>query len=512
MVLVAYHKELVMPGQPQDTLPLAALSPQERTRALERYRMLQPCMEHDVPLTRVARHRGIPLRTAQRWLAQYRRDGFVGLARRERRDRGHPHGLPSELTQMIEGLALRQPPPTVALVHRQVRDVALRHGWPVPNYKRVYRVVKQLDPALVTLAQDGSKTYRTTYDLLYRREAEQPNDIWQADHTLLDVWVRENNGPPVRPWLTVILDDYSRAIAGFRLSVQAPSIMQTALTLRQAIWRKPLPRWKIFGIPGTFYTDHGRDFTSDHLEQVSADLHMELVFSEPGMPRGRGKIERFFRTVNQMLLSGLPGYTPAGLPPAHAVLTLSAFEAELQRFILDEYHQRPHSETGEPPQARWEGGGFLPRLPESLEQLDLLLLTVAKSRQVRPDGIHFQGLRYLDLTLAAYVGESVIIRYDPRDMAEIRIFHHDRFLCRAICAELAGETIALRDIIQARNRRRRDLRHTLQDRSRTVEALLEAHRGASLGNETAVADDPAVTPEDHTARVNTPRLKRYLHE
>ena len=45
---------------------------------------------------------------------------------------------------------------------------------------------------------------------------------------------------------------------------------------------------------------------------------------------------------------------------------------------------------------------------------------MAKSRKVHPDGIHFQSLRYLDLTLAAYVGESVIIRYDPRDMAEIR--------------------------------------------------------------------------------------------
>ena len=210
---------------------------------------------------------------------------------------------------------------------------------------------------------------------------------------------------------------------------------------------------------------------------------MALVFSEPGMPRGRGKIERFFRTVNQMLLCGLPGYTPAGLPSDHAVLTVSAFEAKLQHFILDQYHQRPHSETGEPPQARWEGGGFLPRLPESLEQLDLLLLTVAKSRKVRPDGIHFQGLRYLDLTLAAYVGESVIIRYDPRDMAEIRIFHDNRFLCRAICAELAGETISLRDIIRARNRRRRDLRQTLQERSRMVEALLEAHRGDLHGDD-----------------------------
>jgi len=501
-------QERAMHGQPQDPLPLAALSPHERERALERYRMLQPCVEHHVPLTHVARHHGIPLRTAQRWLAQYRREGFARLARRRRSDRGHPHGLPPELTQMIEGLALRTPPPTVALVHRQVCDLALRHGWPVPNYQRVYRIIKHLAPALVTLAHDGSHTYRTTYDLLYRREADKPNDIWQADHTLLDIWVRQDEGPPARPWLTIVMYDYSRAIAGFGLSFQAPSSLQTALILRQAIWRKPVPQWRVAGIPATFYTDHGSDFTSHHLEQVSAELKMALVFSEPGMPRGRGKIERFFRTINQLLLCGLPGYTPAGRPSEHAILTVAAFEAELQQFILDHYHWHPHSETGEPPQARWEGRGFLPRLSESLEQLDLLLLTVAKSRQVRPDGIHFQGLRYLDLTLAAYVGESVIIRYDPRDMAEIRIFHDHRFLCRAICTELAGETIALRDIIQARNRRRRDLRHTLQDRSRMVEVLLEAHRGG----EPLATNDLASPAETNTARVEAPRLKRYFNE
>src|SRR5439155_2193260 len=121
--------------------------------------------------------------------------------------------------------------------------------------------------------------------------------------------------------------------------------------------------------------------TSAPLAQVSADLHMFLVVSAPGMPRGRGKIERFFRTVTQMLLCALPGYTPAGMPPDHAILPVAAFEAKLQQFILEQYHQRPHRETGEAPQARWEGSGFLPRLPKSLEQLDLLLLTVATSRK-----------------------------------------------------------------------------------------------------------------------------------
>jgi putative transposase len=169
-----------MNEQAQNILPLAALPPKERSRALERYRMLQPYVEHDMPLTHVARHHGIPLRTVQRWLAQYRRNGFAGLARRQRSDRRQPHGLHPELTQIIEGLALRKPPPTAALVHRQVCDVALRNGWPVPNYHRVYRVMQRLDPALVTLAHDGTKTYRTTYDLLYRREAEQPRSIYRS--------------------------------------------------------------------------------------------------------------------------------------------------------------------------------------------------------------------------------------------------------------------------------------------------------------------------------------------
>jgi putative transposase len=130
------------------------------------------------------------------------------------------------------------------------------------------------------------------------------------------------------------MDDDSRAIAGFKLSFEAPSAIQTALTLRQAIWRKPLPQWKNRGIPVTFYSDHGSDFTSAHLEEVSADWGISLVFSEPSTPRGRGNIERFFRTVNQMLLCGLPGYTLAGLLPDHAVLTVLAFEAKLQHFIL----------------------------------------------------------------------------------------------------------------------------------------------------------------------------------
>ncbi len=159
-------------------------------------------------------------------------------------------------------------------------------------------------------------------------------------------------------------------IVGYRLSFQVATALTTALTLRQAIWRKEDPRWSACGIPSVFYTDHGSDFTSKHMEQVAVDIGMELVFSEKGVPRGRGKVERFFRSVDQLFLQDVPGYAPKGYGEAEATLTLPAFEQRFRTWLLEDYHHRVHSETGYLPKDRWEVGGFAPRMPTSLEQLD----------------------------------------------------------------------------------------------------------------------------------------------
>ncbi|MEU8359764.1 hypothetical protein AB0C27_27470 [Nonomuraea sp. NPDC048882] len=125
-----------------------------------------------------------------------------------------------------------------------------------------------------------------------------------------------------------------------------------------------------------------------------ADLKVTPVFK--GQPHGHGKIERLIGTVNQMCLAHLPGYAPRGTcdRAGQATLTLPQLDAAIGRFFHQVYNQRPHSETKTAPQARWEAGAFIPRMPGSLEQLDLLLLTVAKPRKIHTDGIHFLSLRY----------------------------------------------------------------------------------------------------------------------
>mgnify|MGYP001761618849 FL=1 len=107
------------------------------------------------------------------------------------------------------------------------------------------------------------------------------------------------------------------------------------------------------------------------------------------------------------------------------------------------------------------------------------------------DGIHFEGLRYTAATLAPFVGSTVSVRYDPRDVTEIRVFHRDVFLCTAISTEHQTETISLKQIQAARNAHRRALRGQIHERIAIVNPKL----------------DDTTTPA--AVETDRPRLKTY---
>ena len=76
----------------------------------------------------------------------------------------------------------------MATIHRKVAETAKNRGEHIPSYTVVYRLIRKLEPALLTLAHEGTKAYSEPFDLVHRREAEAPNAIWQADHTELDIF------------------------------------------------------------------------------------------------------------------------------------------------------------------------------------------------------------------------------------------------------------------------------------------------------------------------------------
>lgn len=458
----------------------------------QRWRILRLNIEDEIPLAELARASGIGLRTLQRWKANFREHGYTGLSRETRRDQGRRR-IDEALIKQIEDLGLARPRASIATIHRVVTSIAHEQSLRPPSYSTVRNIITALDPGLRTLALEGPTAYRDKYELAMRRRAVTANAMWQSDHTMLDILIRDTNGKPVRPWLTIVEDDHSRAICGYTVFTGAPSAMNTALALRQAIWHKSEPRWAMCGIPDVLYVDHGSDFTSSHVAQSAIDLHIHIVHSAVARPQGRGKIERFYGTINTELLPTLAGHLAPGQRHPEPALNLSQLDQAIGAFIL-EYNHRVHRSIGTTPHEAWIGDGWLPRMPEGLSDLDGFLLHVARERTVQRDGIHFQGLRYLSPTLASYVGGPVTIRYDPRDISEIRVFDHGTFVCTAIDEEHAGKTFSLKDIQAARNARRRALRTRLNERIPI----------ATTDEPTPEAPEPAPPPR--------PKLKTYAED
>ncbi len=431
--------------------------------AVERYRTLEPHLIDGVTLADLARAGVASERTLQRWLQRYRVEGLSGLGRSSRSDQGKVH-VPDHLLAVVRELATKRPRPPVSAIHRKVAALAVAEGGRAPSYSSICRIVGSVPERRIAAATDPA-AYRDHHELVHRREASASNEMWQADHTVLDILVLDDAGKPVRPWLSVVLDDHSRAIAGYFISLDAPSALDTALALRHAIWRKADPDWIVSGIPEQLYVDNGADFVSEHVEQACMALKIRLTHSLPGRPRGRGKIERLFRTINDMFLPDLPGHLIRAKPLSPPTLSLGDLRARFEAFVCGVYHQRLHGSTGEAPVARWQKGGFLPAMPDSLDQLDMLLVHVPKLRKVLRDGIRLLGRRYVEPTLAAFVGEMVTVLYDPRDLTEVHVYHEGWFVCRALSPEhLAAPS--LRDIQRAR----RDAKNRDLDQPTTMEA------------------------------------------
>ena len=440
--------------------------------ATEKYACLEPVLAGRQSEHHAAQLAGVAYRTVQRWLSQYKQHGLAGLDTACRADQKKPRPINTEWQEVTRALALARPAYQISDIYAWMVNQATLTKQTPPTYPTVRRWFSQLEPALLVLARKGSEAYRQECELVYRWETASPNALWQADHTPLDVAVVDDKGRVVRPWLTLIEDDYSRCVCGFYLSVDHPNALHTALALRHAIYPKGKATWPVCGIPQRLYTDRGRDFLSKHLAEICLRLHIEVVRTRPRRPRGKGKVERLFGSLNTGLLRTLPGYTKAPAPdPSPSLLTLKQLEAKLEAFITDVYLVRAHRSTGQPPLERWQAGGFVPQQPPDWSILDTLLLTVSRPRRILKDGIHFRGLRYLSTVLTAYVGEWVTIRYDPRDLAEIRVYLGEACIGKAVCVLISDQTVSLKELDKARRQVNADRRTKLRQARNYLDAL-----------------------------------------
>ena len=111
---------------------LAACTEEERQEAMGRCAVLRPHSNDGVPWPEAARDAGVPLRSVQRGLARYRATGLAGLVRAQRSETGN-RKRPAARVEVIAGMALRTPRPSVAAMHRSMIALATKRHWTPPS-------------------------------------------------------------------------------------------------------------------------------------------------------------------------------------------------------------------------------------------------------------------------------------------------------------------------------------------------------------------------------------------
>ena len=464
--------------------------------ALSIFRLLKRHFDKGVPLRTLAFESGVSERTLYRAIRSFREDGLNGLKRSSRSDKGQRRKIPEEVRTAIEGLCLKTNKPTIAWVQRQVAEVCREKKLPIPSYSVVLDIYHKLDQRLKVLAHEGDAAYEQEFDPLLRREAERPNEMWQCDHKDLKIWSVDRSGRIGKVWITAILDDFSRVVPGCLLAIGAPNSMRISATLRQGIWTKEDDSFPVAGIPEVFYSDHGTDFTSTHIEQVAADLGMQLVNTIVFKPRGRGKIERFFRTLVQMFC---PDQVSSKAKPKPLEDVQNDF-----RSWLDKYHNRVHSEIDTTPLEKWRLIGFLPRLPESLAALDLMLMKVEGRRKMHRDGLRVFCQRYTHELLTESIGQEFDIRYDPRDLTSIWVYGSaGALVCKAETAGIHPTKKETGELIEKRQSTKKRLKKEL------VEKVAAA---AGFVSKAAPTADRNSDQNSNSVGPTTKRLRKHFHE
>jgi putative transposase len=323
--------------------------------------------------------------TLRGWLSRYRNLGLAGLTDRVRKDKQSTSVAP-DIQDAFRKYRKEHPFWTVKRILRQLRDTGVWDGRK-PGWSSFYRfvTVHGLRRNLDTL-QPQTEVHSFEY----------PNfgDLWMADFL---------HGPRVRigvytgkAYLHAIIDDATRYIVAARFHT-AEDTEALIDDLMLAVRR--------FGVPRRFYTDNGAAFRSKHLRLIAARLSIGLPHTPPGRPRGRGKIERWFRSVRDQFLTGKD------------TSTLAKLNEDLQKFIAL-YHQTVHTALEMSPLNRKDIDQGPP-----LKQIDPIgnidaLFQMETEKTVQADGcIRLRGSRYE--IKDALPGQKVQISYLPWDKSTI---------------------------------------------------------------------------------------------
>ncbi len=414
--------------------------------------------------------RKISDRTLRRWVEAYRKalpEGTLAaleaLYRLERSDKGEPRVF--DRGQVEEAVALR-----LELAERSTSDILAHFKEPPKEATLAYHLRKRGATRVKVKAQGKA---------FPRYEADAVNAIWQSD--VMDGFYLPDPTDPERfkeVHLMGFMDDHSRLVthAEWYFRESLPCLFDC---LKKAVIRH--------GCPTVLYWDNGPCYKSAQVQLVAARLGAQVVYSTPYAPQGKGKIERFWRSVSRSFLTEA---NHAGIPTLEALN--QAFWAWLHR-----YNNREHRSTKATPCDRWAAGASGVRYPDPATIHEIFLWE--ESRLVKKTGtLSLAGNEYrVDDT---WVGKTVEVRYDPLDLATVRVYQDGSFLQIAEPYQLVAHTHR-----KATPHKKDDKYLPLPSSKRLLEAAV-ADRQAAIDEAVADVVGPQVGPH-HPDRLDSGELQ-----
>ena len=295
---------------------------------------------------------------------------------------------------------------------------------------------------------------RRRHEIHLRWEPEHRNAVWEADHKELPVLVLPPRGlRPQKPWVTLFLDGFSRAVMGWALSLQ-PSAASVLAALRMALLQDS-DQGPFCGIPDVLRIDNGLEFAAESLHTAAAVLGFRVTTLPPYTPHLRGKVERYHRTIDEAFAAGMPLHT-AGPRAADgrlygpgSAMTLTLFAHQFAVWVRQYNLETPHAGlNGQTPCDRWSTD---PTPLRGVADTELRWLLLASTRRrILKDGVHFAGRIFVAPEMNGRVGQSVEVRHMPHDLRQVEIFIDGDWLATARPQDLLSQDE--RDAILARRR------------------------------------------------------------
>lgn len=402
---------------------------------------------------------GLHYTTLYSWLHDFETTGKLTVfVRQDRKDKGKsllPPATEKIVSETIESFYLTKQRRIASKVIEEVEKLCAKAGVKAPHPNTIRNRLKQVDAFRKTKARKGAKAARDAFAPLkgHFPGADFPLSVVQVDHTPLDIILVDDihRQPIGRPWLTLLIDVFSRMVLGFYISFDPPGNLSLGLCLTHAFlpkenWLAKLDietAWPCWGIPRTIHADNAKEFRGNMLQKAAKEYGIDIEWRPVATPHYGAHIERLLGTLNREVHAA-PGTTfskPSERgefdSDAESAMSLSEFERWFTILCVEVYHQKRHSELGMPPIAKWQEGifgagkkpgtGVPPRITDELRlKLDLMPF---ETRTVQQYGIVWDHIEYQHDVLRRWINapdpdnprlkRKFLCRRDPRDISTI---------------------------------------------------------------------------------------------